>query len=227
MNRSDELAVPMPPRSISWRHWVAVFSVFLLGCAALFYVSRETPGLHRVEVLVLYLSYMSVSFTFLPLPTAWIVLWAAREVDPLSVALIGTIGTCIANLHDYYIIQYLFRVERIKKAKKTRLYSNAVQWFERAPFLTLSAASFLPIPIDVVRILAISTDYPRRLYALATFVGRLPRYLLLAYLSYELKPANGTIFAIFLVTVAIGAVKVLSKLRDKYKEFSSENDPPH
>ena len=111
MNRS--IAAALTPRSISWRRWVAVFFVFLLGCAALLFVSRETPGLHRVEVLVLYLLYMSVAFTFLPLPTAWIVLWAAREVEPLSVALIGTIGTCIANLHDYYIIHYLFRVERI------------------------------------------------------------------------------------------------------------------
>ena len=79
----------------------------------------------------------------------------------------------------------------------------------------------------MVRILAVSTDYPRRLYALATFVGRLPRYLLLAYLGYELQLSNRAIFTVFLVTVAIGAVKGLSKLRDKYKEDSRENDAPH
>jgi len=226
MNRPDELAATMPPRSISWRRWVAAFFVFLFACAALLFVSRDTPGLYHIEVLVLYLLYMSVAFTFLPLPTAWIVLWAAREVEPLSVALIGTIGTCIANLHDYYIIHYLFRVERVKKAKNTRLYRSGVRWFERAPFLTLSAASFLPIPIDVVRILAVSTEYPRRLYALATFAGRLPRYLLLAYLGYELQLSNRVIFVVFLATAAIGAVKGFSKLRDKYKGHSDEDAAP-
>ena len=227
MNRPDGISAALVPRSISWRRWVAAFFVFLLGCAALLLASRDTPGLYRVEVMVLYLLYMSVAFTFLPLPTAWIVLWAAREVEPFSVALIGTVGTCIANLHDYYIIHYLFRVDRIKRAKQTRFYRKAVRWFERAPFLTLTAASFLPIPIDVVRILAVSTDYPRRLYALATFTGRLPRYLLLAYLGYELQLSNRAIFIVFLVTAAIGAAKGLSKLRDKYKEQSDDNEIPH
>lgn len=224
MTQQKELTLPMDPRPISWKKWVAAFFVFLLCCAALLAISRGTPRLAQVEILIVYLLYMSVAFTFLPLPTAWIVLWAAREVEPFSVAVIGTIGTCIANLHDYYIIHYLFRVERIKKAKNTRFYKKAVQWFGRAPFATLTVASFLPIPIDAVRILAVSADYPRRRYALATFAGRFPRYLLLAYLGYELQLSNKAIFVVFLVTVAIGAVKGISKLRDKYKENADETD---
>jgi uncharacterized membrane protein YdjX (TVP38/TMEM64 family) len=182
--------------------------------------------LAQVEILILFLLYMSVAFTFLPLPTAWIVLWAAREVEPFSVAVIGTLGTCIANLHDYYIIHYLFRVERVKKAKKTRFYRKAVEWFERAPFATLTVASFLPIPVDVVRILAVSTDYPRHRYALATFAGRFPRYLLLAYLGYELQLSNKVIFFVFLATAIVGAVKGISKLRDQYRENRNENESP-
>jgi membrane protein YqaA with SNARE-associated domain len=213
----------MDPRYISWKKWVAAFFVFLVCCAAILAVSRDTPRLAQVEVLILYLLYMSVAFTFLPLPTAWIVLWAAREVEPFSVAVIGTIGTVIANLHDYYIIHYLFRVERIKKAKKTRFYRKSVEWFGRAPFATLSIASFLPIPIDAVRILAVSADYPRRWYALATCAGRFPRYLLLAYLGYELQLSNKAILVVFLVTAAIGAVKGISKLRDKYRESNDKD----
>jgi membrane protein YqaA with SNARE-associated domain len=222
MNRHEELTLSIDPRPISWKKWVAAFLVFLLLCAVVLLVARGAPRLARVEVLILYLLYMSVACTFLPLPTAWIVLWAAREVEPLSVAVIGAIGTCIANLHDYYIIHYLFRLERIKRAKDKRFYKKAVEWFGRAPFATLAVASFLPIPIDAVRILAVSTDYPRRWYALATFAGRLPRYLLLAYVGYELQLSNKAIFIVFLVTVAIGAVKGFSKLRQKYKENGDE-----
>ena len=78
----------MDSRPISWKKWVAGFFAFVGLCAAILAVSRGTPGLDRIEVLVLYLLYMSVAFTFLPLPTAWIVLWAAREVEPFSVAVI-------------------------------------------------------------------------------------------------------------------------------------------
>lgn len=220
------MVLPAESRAISWKKWIGAFFVFVLANAALLLVSRETPGLARLEVLVLYLLYMSVAFTFLPLPTAWIVLWAAREVEPLSVAVIGTVGTCIANLHDYYIIHYLFRVEKIRRAKNTRFYRKSVEWFAKAPFATLTAASFLPIPIDVIRILAVSADYSRTRYALATAAGRLPRYLLLAFVGYELQLSNKAIFVVFLVTVAIGMVKGLSKLREKYRQNTDDGEKP-
>jgi membrane protein YqaA with SNARE-associated domain len=191
------------------------FIAVVLASAVLIAVSRERPELARVEILTLYFLYMSVACTFLPLPTAWIVLWAAREIDPISVALIGTVGTCIANMHDYYIVHSLLRLRRVKKARETTFYKQLVAWFHKAPFITLTAASFLPIPIDMVRILAVSAGYPRPQYALATFAGRLPRYLLLAYIGYELQPSNTVILIVLLATAVVGMTKVLSKLRDR------------
>lgn len=213
--QNPELLLPLEPRPISWRKWAAVSFSFILVISALLLLSRGTPGFAKSEILLFYLLYMSVACTFLPLPTAWIVLWAAKEVDPISVAVIGTVGTCIANLHDYYIIHSLFRVEKLKVAKNTKSYRKALAWFARAPFATLTAASFLPIPIDVVRILAVSAGYSRRLYALATFTGRFPRYLLLSYFGYAMQPSSRTIFVVFLVTAAIGIAKGLLKLREK------------
>ena len=90
-----------------------------------------------------------------------------------------------------------------------------MKWFERAPFLTLAMASFVPIPIDIVRILAASTGYSRVKYTLATFAGRFPRYLLLAWLGYEMKLSNKAIFYVFIATVLIGAIKGISKLVEK------------
>ena len=79
----------------------------------------------------------------------------------------------------------------------------------------------------MVRILAVSADYPRSRYALATFAGRLPRYLLLAYLGYELQLSNRAIFIVFLVTAAIGIVKGILKLRDKVNDSNhNEKDEP-
>ncbi len=215
MTEYPELTVPQETRDISAKKWIATFAVFLVAAGALYLLSREVDSLARFELLLLLLLYTSVACTFLPLPTAWIILWAARETDPLSVSLIAVAGTCIANLHDYYIINYLFGLDRIGKVKKTRFYLKSVKWFERAPFLTLTAASFLPIPIDVVRILAVSTGYSRLKYTLATFAGRFPRYLLLAWLGYELELSNKAIFIVFVATVLIGAIKGISKLIEK------------
>ncbi len=215
MNGYSGITAVRGSRDISAKRWIAVFAVFLVAAGALYLLSRRVESMEKYELLLVLLLYMSVACTFLPLPTAWIILLVARETGPVSAALVGVAGTCMANLHDYYIINYLFGLERIGKLRETRFYDRAVRWFERAPFLTLSAASFVPIPIDVVRILAVSTGYSRTKYTLATFTGRFPRYLLLAWLGYELKLSNRVIFIVFVVSVLIGAVKGLSKLRNR------------
>ena len=221
MSECGGISVPTGARDISPRRWIALFMLFLAVAGAGLLVTRRAESLASFQALILLLLYTSVAFTFFPLPTTWIMLWAAREADPFLVALIGALGTCIANLHDYYIINYLAGLRRGKRFKETSFYRNSVKWFEKAPFPTLAAASFLPIPVDVVRALAVSTGYPRRWYVLATFIGRFPRYLLLAYLGYELKLSNKAIFIVFLVSVLLGAGKGLSKLR---KRNVSEKD---
>ncbi len=215
MSECSDMPAIRDTRDISAKKWIAAFAVFLVAAGALYLLSREVDSFARFEIMLILLLYTSVACTFLPLPTAWIILWAARETDPFGVALIAAAGTCIANLHDYYILNYLFGLDRIGKVKKTGFYLSAVKWFERVPFLTLTVASFVPIPIDIVRILAVSTGYSRMRYTAATFAGRFPRYLLLAWLGYELKLSNKAIFIVFIATVLIGAIKGISKLMEK------------
>ena len=200
-------------RALSWRLWVAGSAAFLLGTAAVAWMARAAAGFDGVETLTQLLLYTSVACTFCPLPTAWIVLWAARSVDPLAVALVAALGTCVANLHDYYIVSALCRIGRVQKVRQSRFHDDALRWFHRAPFWTLTAASLLPLPIDFVRMLAISAGYPRRWYVLATFAGRFPRYLLLAYLSWQLQLSNQAIALVLALTVVAGLVKAAQHAR--------------
>lgn len=205
----------LDPRVLAWRPWLGAFAGFLLASLAVLLGAREVQAADTFGTLIVLLVYMSLACTFLPLPTAWIVLWAARTVDPWAVALVATAGTCIANLHDYYIVNALCRHGRIRRARQSQVHDDAARWFGRAPFLTLAAASFAPIAVDVVRLLAISTDYPRRRYVLATFVGRFPRYLLLAALAWQLQLSNRAIAIVLAATVAVGLVKGAQKLRER------------
>jgi membrane protein YqaA with SNARE-associated domain len=205
----------LDPRVLAWRPWLVAFTGFLLVSVGLLLGARGAPGLDALETLTLLALYTSVACTFLPLPTAWIVLWAARSVDPWTVALVAALGTCIANVHDYYIVNALCRLGRIREARQSKFHDNAVRWFHRAPFLTLSVASFAPIPVDFVRLLAVSTDYPRRRYVVATFVGRFPRYLLLAALSWQLQLSNRAIAVVLAVTVVVGLLKGAQELRER------------
>jgi membrane protein YqaA with SNARE-associated domain len=194
-------------RDLAWRSWALAFTGFVAASGAALWLARNTLRNSGLEVLILLLLYLSFACTFLPLPTAWIVLWAARETDVLWVALVATAGTCIANLHDYHIVSGLWRAGRLRRARESAWHARAVAWFRRAPFLSLALASFVPLPVDAVRLLAISAGYPRPAYLLASYVGRFPRYLLFAVLGHELQPSNLTIFAIALAIVLVGAAK--------------------
>ncbi len=200
---APDLRAPAATRDLAWRSWALAFAAFLAVGGSALWLARTTLREPGLEVLLLLLLYLSFACTFLPLPTAWIVLWAARETGVLWVALVATAGTCIANLHDYHIVSGLSRIGRLQRARESPWHARAVAWFRRAPFVSLALAAFLPLPIDAVRLLAISAGYPRRAYVLATYAGRFPRYLLLAVLGHELRPSN---LAIFVIALAIGAV---------------------
>ena len=198
------------------RAWAAAFAAFAATTSALAWVGHSAPS-RDLEILALLLLYLSLACTFLPLPTLWIVLWAARETAPFPVALVATVGTCIANLHDYHIVNGLCRLGPVRRARESRHYARAEAWFRRAPFAALAAASFLPLPVDVVRLLAASAGYPRRAFVLATFTGRFPRYLAVAFLGHELRPSNRTILGILAVLALIALAKGAGQLRERWR----------
>ncbi|MCE5333155.1 MAG: hypothetical protein LLG06_01050 [Desulfobacteraceae bacterium] len=215
MTRQSDDSPATTARRISGKPWLFSFLGFLVLNVGFLYFARTLPLPIHWERLVALLLYMSMAFTFCPLPTLWILLWMAREIDPVAVALVGALGTCVANLNDYHILHYLFRLEKIKRATGIRAFQGGVRLFKKAPFIALSIASFLPIPIDVIRILSVSAVYPRPLYVLATFAGRFPRYLMITILGHEMKLSNTGVLIVLFVTVALGAAKGLSKLRGK------------
>lgn len=190
----------------NFRAWFYPFVAALAGMVILARQPAERLG--SIPHLALLLAYMSLACTFWPWPTTPVVILAASPagpgLHPLLVATVCTLGTCVANLHDYYVLTFLYRYRPVQKIRRTRLYERAAAWFGRAPFVTLAAASFLPIPIDFVRLLAISQGYPRRRFAAASAVGRWPRYLALAWFAHAFSLGWQWVLAILGITVLLG-----------------------
>jgi hypothetical protein len=77
-------------------------------------------------------------------------------------------------------------------------------WYNQSPFATLAAASFLPIPVDFVRLLAISEGYNRFWFALGSFVGRWPRYFVFAIAADQFKLGWQWVLGIAGATIILG-----------------------
>ncbi len=186
--------------------YMIILTLAALGLIALA-AKTDAPWAQKAWLLPLYLFYLSLCCTFFPAPTAWIVLMMASPMiglissDAISaaagmresaaqitaailtvlvVAVTGAVGTMVANLNEYHIFTFLLRYGRVKRIRHTRFYDRAARWFSSGPFALLVMVSFIPIPVDVVRWLAITHRYPRSRYAAAYFLGRLVRYSLLA-----------------------------------------------
>jgi membrane protein YqaA with SNARE-associated domain len=202
--------------ALNLRAW---FYPFILLLAVLVAVRLEYGATSRAALLAALFAYLSVACTFCPLPTTPIIIWAAAPVDqfglgipPLWVATGGAVATAIANMHDYYLLTYLYRFKTVRKIRTTRLYRRVAGWYNRAPFATLAAASFLPIPIDFVRLLAISEGYNRGKFALGSLVGRWPRYLAFAVLADQFKLGWQWVLGILGASVVLGLWRVLPPL---------------
>lgn len=215
----EPIAMRHDTRNISTLRWFSVFGVYI-AALALFLLWAYDAGNTRGANIAFFIIYVSLACTFIPLPILWIFLWISREHNPFLVASLGAIATSIANLHDYYILNSMLRIKRLSRLKESRWYRRAASWFERYPFWTLSIANFLPLPVDVVRLLAISTGYSRIPFTGASLLGRFPRYLILATVGYELKLSNKGIVIVLCVTIVIAAVKMLSKGYSKWRESS-------
>jgi membrane protein YqaA with SNARE-associated domain len=203
---------------IRFRAWFYPFVVWLVVLAGVKVLWPNTS----LALLAAYVGYMSICCTFCPLPTTPVVLWMAAPaaggglgLEPLAVAALGAVGTAIANMHDYYLLTFLYRYKPVRRVRTSGLYKRFAAWYNRAPFATLAAASFLPIPVDFVRLLAISEGYSRAKFALGSLVGRWPRYLLLAYFAERFDLGWQWVLGIGGATVVLGLWRGLPALARK------------
>jgi len=202
--------------------WFWSFTVFfaVLGLS----LAGEHLDNQKFWLLAL-LAYLSLASNFFPLPTLWIVLAAGSfsGAPCWVVAFVAAVATCIANLNDYHLLSFFLGYPKFARVKKMRFYKGGVLWFRKAPFLMIALANFLPIPIDLVRPLAISSRYSRVYFTLAGFAGRFPRYLIIAYLGQELPVTWDAILIVLVITTGIPLVNIVVGLIRKGK--ASKDNP--
>ena len=246
-----ELAVTDPalPDGLRVRRWFAVYSLFLLACAApMAALIASAPATWQdwtgdfpatfsqqpaaTKLLALGV-YLSLACTFLPLPTAWIVGAVALPemavgsniwTTALIVAAVGAAGSTVANLHDYHLFTLLLRTRRVANIRNTRLYQASAGWSAKSPFSLLVIFNIVPIPVDVIRMLATSYRYPRLPFAAANFIGRFIRYAVIAACIYLLGE-RGRIGVLALLGVAflIGAERIITTLIRRRRRKNQEN----
>ena len=158
----------------------------------------------RYSKLVSFFIFMSISCSILPLPTPPYVIGIGKIFHPLFVALVASIGSCIAAFLEYHFITWLFsKTELQRKIEESKSYQKIKNFFNKTAFSCITFTAFLPIPFDPVRFAAILTRYFLPRYLLAIFIGKYPRYYLLAYIGESFQVSNQILLIMLFVLVLI------------------------
>lgn len=103
--------------------------------------------------------------------------------NPWLLAAIASIATLCSAYLDYRIFVPILNLDALRRFKKMLIYRKVIQYFWKIPFWVIVIAGFTPVPFVVIKGLAFSSRYPLRRYMAAVFVGRFPRYYLLALMG--------------------------------------------
>lgn len=212
------------------RPWFYAFGAWMVGLSLVAHFSLHMTGAQSgvalaVWLLAVYALYLSLCCVFFPAPTTWIVMLCAsdamadaagvaehRVARLVVVATLGALATGMANLNEYHLVTALMRLKKLSRIREARSVTTAVRWFESSPFLVLLAVSLLPIPVDVVRWLAIWDRYPRGRFFLAYFIGRWGRYAVWAAFAMSLSLKFWHILAVQVALLLAAAARVAPRI---------------
>ncbi len=183
---------------------------------------RVTEQADAAPKLLIFCAYVSMCCTFLPLPANVMVSAVAIQqfapyptniwATTLAVATVGAWASMMANLLDFHLFTLMLRHKGIARVRHTRLYERSARWFASQPFAILVVFNILPIPIDVVRMLAATCRYALLPFAAANFLGRWFRYAVLAFVTYKLAELGWVAtVALLAVAVVMAAPKLLGR----------------
>jgi len=203
-------------RPLRWWIWAYV-ALAVLGIGVTL-ASSDT----RVRLLGLYLVYMLLACTFVPLPTTPVILLAGAHWNPVLVALCGAAATTIANLNEYHVWTSFFRYRLFRKIRGSRYCKAGIAWFDKAPFPALFVVNIIPLPVDVVRLIAVARGYNRMKFAAANFLGRALRYGLIAFVGYALDLNFIAIIGITIICMGLGLIKAVLIGKKSNTEFMND-----
>ncbi|EDP76239.1 YqaA family protein [Hydrogenivirga sp. 128-5-R1-1] len=106
----------------------------------------------------------------------------ALGLSPLLSALVATLGSVLGGL-TAHTLGLLLGEPVAKKLLGERNFLKGEALFNRFGVWAVLLAALTPIPFKVICWLAGIFEMPRLPFLIASFVGRLPRFLLVAYLG--------------------------------------------
>jgi membrane protein YqaA with SNARE-associated domain len=173
---------------IQWIKLVSLLVIFLLVSFGLAFLIQNL--LYRLNLsisqfgllayLIIFLIAIVVNLSFIPLPfVISIMIAAASSLNPVLVALCGSLGACIGELSAYYVG---FIGKKIAIPDDLPGYKRMQSWISRYGVWAIAFISFQPILlIELGGFIAGAAKMPLLKFFLGLWLGKFPKYLILIF----------------------------------------------
>lgn len=165
----------------------------------------------KFQLFALFLYTISAN-SFIPFPHEPAVIYYGKIFSPFMVAMVCGLATCMSAWMDIMVLGTLFSYKKITEFKeKSRVYKIVEHYFNQTPFWTLVFAAFSPVPFYPFRVIGIISRYVRWKYVLSVFIGRTPRYYILAWLGNKYVIETRYIIFMFFIMIIPPMIKIMRK----------------
>src|SRR3990167_7066399 len=162
-----------------------LISIFILSCFALvapLFFKDELRNLSSYGLVgIFFINLVSSASIFLPAPGILSVVVGAQIYDPMSVAIVSSVGATLGETVSFMLghsSKHIF-----KHKKKSILFFLSKFTFKKWGVLIIFLTSLIPNPlIDGVGILAGVSSYSLKKFMFLVFLGKLLRNIVIVYI---------------------------------------------
>lgn len=165
---------------------------------------------------LLLLAYAFVSNVALAVvPHEPVVIWYGAQIGIWSTAMLATAGTVAAAWVDHRLFVPVIARVATRPVMAQGALAEIQRVFRRAPFAIIAVSGVTPLPFFPFKAMAFAARYPLGRYLTAVAAGRLPRYLLLAWLGVVFQLPTWVFVALFVPFVLPSVLRMLPWKKNK------------
>ncbi|MFC1724050.1 YqaA family protein [candidate division KSB1 bacterium] len=164
---------------------------------------------------VLFLYCFPAEFLIAIVPHEPILFYFSKFYSAFIIAVVSVAGTLLTEALNYSVFEYFADIKLFLKLRENKFTEKLIKLFNKFPFAALWIAGFTPVPFYPMRFLVVLAKYPVKMYLLAVFLSRTPRFYLLALLGYVINIPDYLLLIIFVILILIGFAPIAKNLFKK------------
>jgi len=156
----------------------------MLEAMMAFLVSAGPIGLFFASIIAHASLFLPLPVDMILIPLSAVDFFGLGIITPLLLGIIVAFGSSIGEMSGYFVGRAGIGSFEKMKAKEIGQLKILKEKLEQIGMPLIAFFAFVPLPFDLMGIVCGLSKYSKKKFFVAGFIGRVPRYAILAYAGY-------------------------------------------